>query len=231
MGERRDRRNPETGAPGPGGVRRESTRSDAHGLLPGLHPPGARHPADGGVRRRRAARRGNGAAGPGADRRAHRQPHRGAGSADAGDPAAAGLSRTRAERAPRPADDRAAAAQRPACRARRKAALGNQPVLPRPVAQPPGAAAGRHRTDECRRTAGAAAQAAADAAGGAGRGDPQPGNADQPRLHGQGLRPPGNPLRRGAGWAALAHRRGGGGEPGQWQPEQRHLHAHPAAPG
>ena len=231
MGERRDRRDPQAGAAGPGGVRREPAGPHAHGFLPGPRPPGAGHPADGGVLWRRPARRGNGAAHPGADRPARAQPGRGPGSADAGHPAVAGVPGPYPERAPRPADGGAAAAQRPARRPRRETALGNQPVRPRPVRRQAAAAPRRPGAPAHLRAADAAAQAAADAAGGAGRGDPQPGPADQPGLHGAGLRPPRIAVQGGPAGPPVDHRLGHGRGPGQRQHRQRHHGAQPAAPG
>ena len=150
MGERRDRRNPETGAPGAGSVRREPAGPDPHAVLPDLRAPGAGHPADGRVLRRGPARRGNGAVGPGLAGRSRAEPGRGPGSADAGDPATAGLPRPDPDRPARPADGGPAAAQRPARRARREAALGNQPVRARPVAGPGRPAAQPGRGDQPR---------------------------------------------------------------------------------
>lgn len=215
MGERRDRRNPETGAPGAGSVRREPAGPDPHAVLPDLRAPGAGHPADGRVLRRGPARRGNGAVGPGLAGRSRAEPGRGPGSADAGDPATAGLPRPDPDRPARPADGGPAAAQRPARRARREAALGNQPVRARPVAAP--AATGRrgHRATAHRRTRRLAAQAAPDPADGPGRPAAQPGRGDQPRLPGACLCAPGGPVPRGTAGAAVEHRFRPGRGPGQ----------------
>ncbi|MNF60985.1 hypothetical protein D3C84_426130 [compost metagenome] len=231
MGKGRDRGNPEAGAAGPRGLRREPAGPDAHAFLPDLHPSGPGHAADGRVLRRGPARRGNGAARPGPDGRPRGQPRRGPGSADAGHPAAATLPRPHPERSARPADGPAAAAQRPACRPRRQPAVGNQPVRTGPLQCAAGAVHGHPGAHAHRRAAGAAAQTAADAAGRPGGRDPQSGSGRQPRLHGAGLRPPRIPLPGRATGPALADCLGSGGRPGQWQRGQRFLGAQPAAPG
>ena len=77
------------------------------------------------------ARRGNGAVGPGLAGRSRAEPGRGPGSADAGDPATAGLPRPDPDRPARPADGGPAAAQRPARRARRS--CSRKPACSRPT--------------------------------------------------------------------------------------------------
>src|SRR5690606_19045108 len=165
MGQGRNRRDAQPGAPGAGSLRGEPRGPRTPELLPDLRPSGARHPAHGGTAWRGAAQRGDGTPDPGPPGRLDRRGWRSPAGADAGHPATAGLPGPGARQPQRPAAAAARPAQRPAPRAGRPAAAGNQPVQSRTEPVDPAAAAGSPGAAGHPGVLPAAAQAAPAAAG------------------------------------------------------------------